>query len=290
MDERLNRIAALANISSYTSETTSNYIAGAPHMKHPALKALYSELMTDVFNYANNYTDVPRVLDLGAGEGEATLAFLKLGAKVTAIDISGSQVEALRHKCERFSERLELRCQDIKEVLKDKGQQYDIIVANSFLHHIPDYLGIIDESVTLMSARGQYFTFQDPLRYDTRGAFTSIFSNFAYFFWRLFKGDVLGGIKRRIRRGRGIWFADSVHDNTEYHATRNGVDQDAIARVFMSAGFECKIMLYFSTQNRFFQTIGTVLGIKNTFSIIARKRDINCTKERHLTEGFFQCE
>jgi hypothetical protein len=31
MDERLNRIAALANIASYTPQVTRNYINGAPH-------------------------------------------------------------------------------------------------------------------------------------------------------------------------------------------------------------------------------------------------------------------
>jgi SAM-dependent methyltransferase len=241
-------------------------------MKHAALRALYVELMTDVFNYAAKYSDVPLVLDLGAGEGEAALAFLELGAKVTAIDISLSQIEAIHRKCERFSERLQLRCQDIKEALKEKGQQYDIIVANSFLHHVPDYVGMIGEAITLLSGQGQFFSFQDPLRYDTSGVFVRAFSNLAYFSWRLFKGDVLGGIKRRIRRSQGIYLADSIYDNAEYHATRNGVDQDAITQVFRSAGFEYNLVRYFSTQSRFFQPVGMLLGIHNTFAIIARKK------------------
>jgi hypothetical protein len=32
---------------------------------------------------------------------------------------------------------------------------------------------------------------------------------------------------------------------------------------------------YFSTQSRLFQPMGTVLGMKNTFAIIAQKRQVN---------------
>ena len=148
---------------------------------------------------------------------------------------------------------------------------YDIIVANSFLHHIPDYIGIIREAVAILSLHGQFFSFQDPLRYDSVGRFTMIFSNLSYFLWRIFKGDVIGGLMRRLRRSRGIYLADSVHDNAEYHVARNGVDQDAIYCFLKEQGFDCDIISYFSTLSRLFQPIGTALGVKNTFAIISRR-------------------
>lgn len=77
---------------------------------------------------------------------------------------------------------------------------------------------------------------------------------------------------RRIRRSRGNYLENSVQDNTEYHVTRNGVDQDAIRRLFKEQGFDCNIVPYFSTQSCFFQLIGTVLGIKNSFAVIAQRQ------------------
>jgi ubiquinone/menaquinone biosynthesis C-methylase UbiE len=271
VDERLNKLAALANITAYDSESTRNYIDGAPHIKHASLRKLYATLLTQVYDYAAKYSDTPRVLDLGAGEGSVTLPFLELGARVTAVDISSSQLDALRRKCECFSDRLELRCEDMGETLKTKGQQYDVIVVSSFLHHVPDYLGMIRKAIVLLTPYGQFFSFQDPLRYDTLGKFTKTFGDLAYFSWRIFKGDVWSGLKRRIRRSRGVYLPDSIQDNAEYHVTRNGVDQDAIAGLFKDAGFECNVARYFSTQNRLFQSIGTAIGVKNTFAIIARK-------------------
>ncbi len=271
MDERINRIAALANASAYDAEGTREYIDGAPHIKHASLRNLYGKFVVQVFDSAKIHTDTPKVLDLGAGEGSVTLPFLELGAKVVAVDISSSQLESLKAKCESFGDMLELRCEDINITLKDKREKYDIIVVNSFLHHVPDYIGMIGHIATNLRPYGQFFSFQDPLRYNSVGNFTMAFSKLAYLSWRIFKGDVIGGLRRRIRRSRGIYLEDSVHDNTEYHVTRNGVDQDAIREFLREQGFDCNVMSYFSTQSRLFQPIGTLLGLKNAFAIIAQK-------------------
>jgi len=271
MDEKINRIAALANISHYDSEATKRNVDVSPHIKHPSLRALYGKLVVKVFDFALQHTKTPKVLDLGAGEGSVTLPFLSLGAKVVAIDISSSQLHKLQNKCERFGDMLEVRCEDINDTLKDKSDKYDIIVVNSFLHHIPDYTGMIREAIKILTPNGQFFSFQDPLRYDSVGRFSMMFSNLAYFSWRVFKHDIIGGLKRRLRRSRGIYIEGSVHDNTEYHVTRNGVDQDAIYGILTGQDFNCTIIPYFSTQSCFFQPIGTIFGVKNTFAVVAQK-------------------
>ncbi len=271
MDERVNKVASLANILTYNPEMTKEYIDGAPHIKHASLRELYGKLVILIFDNAKKYTTIPRVLDLGAGEGSVTLPFLELGSEVVAVDISESQLGVLRTKCKQFGDRLEIRCEDVSCTLQRKNEKYDIIVANSFLHHVPDYLGMIREAVTTLNPSGQFFSFQDPLRYDSLGITPKLFSLLALFSWRIFKGDLIGGLKRRIRRSRGIYLEDSKHDNAEYHVTRNGVDQSAIYRLFEELGFTCKIIPYFSTQSRLFQPLGAALGVKNTFAIIAQK-------------------
>ena len=272
MDDRINRIASLANLASYDAEATRKYIDDAPHIKHAALRNLYGKLVVQVFDAAAKYTKTPRVLDLGAGEGSVTLPFLELGAKVVAIDISNSQLHELKRKCEHFGDMLEVRCEDFNDTLRDKNSAYDIVVLNSFLHHVPDYLGLIKAAAAILNPHGQFFSFQDPLRYDSVGSITMLFSNMVYLSWRVFRGDVMGGLMRRLRRSRGTYLANSVHDNTEYHVVRNGVDQDAIRALCEEQGLDCGIIPYFSTQSRLFQPIGTALTLKNTFAVIAQKR------------------
>lgn len=272
VDERVNKIAALANIAAYNPALTKDYIDGAPHVKHESLRYLYGELVVRVFDEAKKHTTTtPRVLDIGAGEGSVTLSFLELGARVVATDISESQLAALKEKCARFGNMLEVRCEDVSDTIKNNADSFDIVVASSFLHHVPDYLGMIGQLQSMLASRGQFFSFQDPLRYDSVGKATLFFSSFAYYFWRIFKGDVIGGLKRWFRRKRGIYLQDCAYDNAEYHVGRNGVDQDAIRTLFQTNGFDCQIVSYFSTQNGFLQLLGERLGLKNTFAVMAIK-------------------
>lgn len=265
------RRAALANVSAYAAYAAV-YVDGSPHLSHASLRALYLEMVVDVWAAAREDRADPRVLDLGAGEGAATLKFLALGARVTAVDVSAAQLDALRARGERFGDRLEVLCGDIAEVMSSLTGQYDIVVASSFLHHVPDYLGMLAQAMTRLSPRGQFFSFQDPLRYDSLGALPKAFGDIAYLSWRLSRGDVVSGLRRRLRRRSGRYLAESVYDNTEYHITRNGVDQDAICRLLEGQGLECRIVPYFSTQSHFFQELGSGLGVKNTFAVLARRR------------------
>jgi hypothetical protein len=166
---------------------------------------------------------------------------------------------------------LEVYCLDINKVFEENKDKYDIVVFNSFLHHLPDYLGIIEKSLNCLSSQGCFFSFQDPIRYDTLNFLTSKFSTIAYLSWRTTKGDIIGGLRRRIRRSRGIYYEDSLHDNAEYHATRNGVDQNAIVDLLSKNKFSCKVITYFSTQSSFFQYFGELVNLKNTFGIMAEK-------------------
>jgi SAM-dependent methyltransferase len=233
---------------------------------------LFAELAGDVFAHARRHSEVPTVLDLGAGEGSATLPFLELGARVVAVDVSASQLSELERKCNSHKDRLELRQGDINDVLRT-DEHYDVLVISSCLHHIPDYISLITAGVNTLSQTGQFFSFQDPIRYDTMSTFSLWFSKSAYFSWRAFQGDFFGGIFRTLRRARGVYLPDCPADNVEYHMVRNGVDQDKIVGLLSSKGFECRVIRYFSTQGSLFQRLGSALGVENTFSIIARRRE-----------------
>lgn len=271
MSQDMNRMAELANLAMFNAEGTALCVERSPHLKHPSVRKFYRDLVVRVFNTAKRHAENPRVLDLGAGEGSATQAFLELGARVTATDISESQLTALGARCNRFGDRLAVRREEVSETLGRRGDEYDIVVMNAFLHHIPDYLSVVHEALSVLRPRGQLFSFQDPLRYDTLGRGEYFFSQGAYFFWRFFQGNYLQGLRTRIRRIRGIYIPGSKEDDAEYHVTRNGVDQNAIANLLASEAFACEVVRYFSTQSRAFQMLGNALGIANSFAVIAQR-------------------
>jgi ubiquinone/menaquinone biosynthesis C-methylase UbiE len=263
--------AAIANIKEYSQIKTDDYKNGAPHVKHESIRALYLKLIKDVHAKAISTSRSPWLIVLGAGEGATTLPFLELDFRVTAVDSSRTQISALNEKCHFYKEKLELYCGDVFDALGEAKRQFDVIAINSFLHHVPDYISLIQLSAKMTKPSGQIFTFQDPMRYDTLSRFDSIFSMVSYITWRIFQGDVLAGTARKIRRMCGIYYEDSMHDNAEYHVTRNGVDQNLIVKTLLDAGFDCQLILYFSTQNKLFQKIGDVLGVKNSFGVMATK-------------------
>lgn len=270
-NERINKVAALMNATAYDAEAIKKYIDGAPHLKHTSLRKIYNEMLAGVYSFAKKSTNIPKVLDLGAGDGSVTLSFLEFGAEVIAVDMSKDQLDVLNSRCARFGDRLEVRCEDINQTLEKEDIQCDIIVANSLIHHIPDYFGMIQKAIDILKPDGQFFSFQDPLYYDTLGVINRVFSKLSYYFWRFFKGDLVGGFRRYVRRSRGVYLDDSKEDNTEYHVVRGGVDQEAIRNLFIKNGFSCDIVRYFSTQSVCFQFVGEKLGFKNTFAVIARK-------------------
>lgn len=197
MAEQINQVAALAKASAYDTEATREYVDDAPHLKHAVLKALYGSLLVRVFAAARKHSRVPKVLDLGAGEGSVTVPVLQLGAKVAADDISVCQLDALQILCSPFGKMLQIRCEDFSGTLRDESLKYDIVVVNSVLHHVSDYLGMIKEAAVALQPHGQFFFFQDPLRYDTVGKFNRLFSQLACLSWRVFNGDVIGAAQRQ---------------------------------------------------------------------------------------------
>ncbi len=266
----------IKNISEeyYNSITNIGLIEASPHLKHKSINNLFINIINDIYTSIIKGASSPEILDLGAGEGAAALPLLFLGAKVTAVDTSNKLLLRLQQKSEKYSGKLIIRNQDVFEALNLinlEGKKYDLIIANSFLHHIPDYLDLIGQAAAALKPNGTFFSFQDPLRYDSLGRFTLAFDRIAYLSWRVFRRDLYGAFKRTVRRRKGIYLDECPEDNIEYHVTRNGVDQDAIYMLLKEHGFNCNIIRYFSTFSVIWQKIGEIIGVKNAFGVVARK-------------------
>lgn len=273
MEFQEQKSSTLANLRAYSAEYSTDYVNGAPHVKHSSLRELYVDQLLYVLSLAREFNSVPRVLDLGAGEGSVTFPMLEFGLKVTAVDVSKTQLDLLARRCARFAENLHLHCDDIHSFLEKTQDRFEIVTANSFLHHVPDYMAVLQQAIQTLNPGGVFFSFQDPMKYSSLKRRTKAFSDFAYFTWRIRQGDVFGGLKRHFRRRKGVYLDECYQDNAEYHVLRGGVDQQEIRSFFEANGFKCRVKTYFSTQSRFLQRIGETLRVKNTFSFIAHRSD-----------------
>lgn len=265
-------LSRICNKDTYNTLADGAYINTAPHLRHKAILDLYEGLLQTAYNATRHENgELPSVLDLGAGEGTVTRPLLELGARVLAVDISEKQLDQLRIKCRGFEGHLEIRCADLVTVLEE-DRQFDIVVANSLLHHIPDYIDLIRRVSARLSENGVFLCFQDPMWKPSISSRDAMLSWVAYTAWRFRQGDLLGGTWRRIRRAFGVYSVESLYDNTEYHAVRDGVNQNAIRAVLDEKGFECELFEYCSFHSDTWQPLGEKLGVKNTFGLLATKR------------------
>ena len=148
---------------------------------------------------------------------------------------------------------------------------FDVVVASSFLHHVPDYLGFLDRAIGRARSRAVFLSFQDPLLYASLPRPTRTYATLSYDAWRLVQGDVLAGIGRRLRRSRGVYLDTVVEDVIEYHSTREGVDHQAVLAKIAAHGFEPRLVRYFSTQASPFHVVGRVFRLENMFAVIATR-------------------
>lgn len=74
-----------------------------------------------------------KVLELGAGDGLNALLMARLGAKVTAVEISPSAVETLSQAAEELDLDVDARCGNFLEM---DMPSFDFVVGKAFLHHL----------------------------------------------------------------------------------------------------------------------------------------------------------
>lgn len=247
-----------------------DYRRDAPHLKHAKLydwctASLLSELR------ALTSAGLPSsVLEIGAGDGAFVEPLLAMGASVTATEMSRHSVQMLR---ERFGMNPSFEVVfDADGTLDAKrDDKYALILYASVLHHIPDYLSALTLACDKhLLPGGTLVTFQDPAWYASLRPGVRVTSEAMYLSWRLTRGQLLRGLASRARRVRKDLRADEPSDMVEYHAVRDGVNQDAIGQLLGPRFAEVDIRLYWSTHAAVWQRAGERLGLRNTFAVRAR--------------------
>lgn len=248
-----------------------DYAAGSPHLKHARLRNRIEASLSLEVQRIRSHRGQCRVLEVGAGHGTFTAALRSAGAEVTVTEMSRPSADYLR--------RAFAADPGVTVVLDAEGDwvfgstsRFDLVVAISVLHHIPDYLTAVARYAEITDAGGSFLSWQDPLWYPRLSRWTLAVSRLAYYFWRLGQGNLARGTATRIRRARGVLDETKAADMTEYHVVRRGVDEEAIVSLLRSRYSEASVTRYWSTQSALLQRLGDRLGLVATFSLLARGR------------------
>lgn len=104
-----------------------------------------------------------RVLDLGAGAGEASLYFASRGARVTSLDISVGQLGLIGGAARRRGVAVE-RVAVPAESLPFQDGAFDLVYGYGVLHHV-DYRQALPEVLRVLAPGGRV-AFVEPLAYN----------------------------------------------------------------------------------------------------------------------------
>ncbi len=79
-----------------------------------------------------------RVLELGCGGGQASIALAKQGAKVITVDPSAGRLDHVRAACEREGVKIELHDGDLADIAFVRADTIDAVVSIYALGSVPD--------------------------------------------------------------------------------------------------------------------------------------------------------
>jgi ubiquinone/menaquinone biosynthesis C-methylase UbiE len=148
--------------------------------------------------------DTPRVLDFGAGTGNLTKQFLKLGSTVVAADVSEGCLGELRVLTGRQT-RLETMTLNGRDLAGVNSDSFNIVAAYSVLHHVPDYLAILDEFVRVVKPGGIIYIDHEvcPLYWDDNAEYLAYCLELAEF-QKVQPENVLRRLLRLLTRRGGV--------------------------------------------------------------------------------------
>lgn len=247
--------------------STFDYEPGSPHLRHRSLRSEIVEWIQALIDQAGPGCEV---LEVGAGHGHFTGMMLAAGARVSVTEMSKHSVERL---IGQFGDHPMFRCiyDPTGDRLQTDDATYDIAVCASVLHHIPDYLGFLSDSVVpKINVGGSLASFQDPLWYPRRPKTTRLATTMSYAGWRVTRGNYRQAIDTQLRRARRGLDPTNTADTVEYHVVRDGVDDERLETLLLDGFSAVTRWEYWSTQAPLLQRLGERLAMRNTFALVAR--------------------
>ncbi|MHB8837452.1 MAG: class I SAM-dependent methyltransferase [Gemmatimonadaceae bacterium] len=149
----------------------ATYDAAHSEIFNPIEQERLAQAVRDVLAVCARGADRLRVVDVGAGTGNLTGHFLACGASVVSADVSPG---SLRVAAERFATtgRHAIQQIDGRTLAPFADASFDVAACYSVLHHVPDYLALVDEMARVVRPGGVVYieherhdaSWQDPLR------------------------------------------------------------------------------------------------------------------------------
>ncbi|MGC6449411.1 MAG: class I SAM-dependent methyltransferase [Pirellulaceae bacterium] len=144
-------------------------------MDHQAVNKLFVDDLFAVGNIGND------ILDVGTGTAQIPVELCRQSedCRIIAIDMAVHMLDLARFNIEvdGFTQRIFLQQIDAKDMLFE-SEMFDCVMSNSIIHHIPEPLAVLAESIRVTRPGGLLF-FRDLLRPESGEEVAHLVSTYA---------------------------------------------------------------------------------------------------------------
>jgi SAM-dependent methyltransferase len=216
----------------------------------------------------------PRALDACGGSGSASLLLFEMGIHPVTVDLSPEMLAVYERKARAAGYAPETRVAEIEDFLSDAAHEYDLIVFASALHHMDDYVAVVERALDRLAPGGVVATMYDPARINRVGVALRRLDYVIHVIVhtpRRVPGLVGARLRRLLGRGGEEPAESDVGAIAERHAL-SGVDDLALVRAIEAKGAE--VVAHPRYQNARFRLIRALVratGQATSFSLIVRK-------------------
>ena len=144
-------------------------------MDHQAVNKLFVDDLLAVGNIGND------ILDVGTGTAQIPVELCRQSedCRIIAIDMAVHMLDLARFNIEvdGFTQRIFLQQIDAKD-MQFESEMFDCVMSNSIIHHIPEPLAVLAESMRVTRPRGLLF-FRDLLRPESGEEVAHLVSTYA---------------------------------------------------------------------------------------------------------------
>lgn len=122
----------------------------------------FREIKKIIINYFNK--DSIKILDVGAGNGIAALAFESLGHSVTVVEPDNSDVvgtNAIKKAAEYYSAKIEIVSCYFEELSEKYFNTFDLVFARQAMHHADNLDEFLKTAFNVLKPNGRLITIRD---------------------------------------------------------------------------------------------------------------------------------
>jgi ubiquinone/menaquinone biosynthesis C-methylase UbiE len=207
-------------ITNANKEFYNNYATTYNELEHGVLIAEDDRRLNGLFNEFSNKSGNENYLDVGCGTGNLLKIAKVYFKRITGIDISEEMLKLSR----KYTD--ELYCANA-EAMPFEDNTFNVITANSVLHHFYDPGSVIKEMYRVCKPGGTVFTDNDPNR-----TFKRKFSFYNHHRQKLHN-------KKTKKAVSDVNKFEEVHRLAEYHHFyTDWISGDDLKKIFLQHGFK----------------------------------------------------